>query len=240
LRLLGITVVGVVIVGTSLYALVEGWSWLDGFYMTVTTLTTVGFGEIRPLDTSGRVMTIGLIFSGVTLFLLALSLLAQLVQEGALGERGRLRRMQKQIGDLKGHVIVAGYGRVGRAVAQTLQERRVDCVVIDARDDREREISEDGLLYWIGDATLEDDLHHVGVTRAKALITAVDDDGDNIFITMVARSLGPDLWIVARASEQTSIDRLKLAGADRVYSPYVSAGRQMADAAIEAARGELM
>jgi voltage-gated potassium channel len=205
--------------------------------MTVTTLTTVGFGEVHPLDTSGRILTIGLIFSGVSLFVVALSLLAQAIQEGALGERGRLRRMQKKIQDLKGHVIVAGYGRVGRAVAHTLQERGVDAVVIDIRDDREREIADDGMLYSIGDATLEHDLREVGIDHAKALITAVDDDGDNLFITMVARSLAPDLWIVARASEQTSIDRLELAGADRVYSPYVSAGEQMADAAIDAPKG---
>ena len=229
--------VGVVAIGTTLFVILEGWSWLDGFYMTVTTLTTVGFGEVHPLDTSGRLLTIALIDTGVTLFIVALSLLAQVIQEGALGESGRLRRMGKEIRDLRGHVIVCGYGRVGRAVAQTLQKRGVEAVVIDARPDRERDIHDDGLLYWIGDATLENDLRAVGIDRAQALITAVDDDGDNIFITMVARALAPELWIVSRASEQTSTTRLEIAGANRVYSPYVTAGQQMAAAAIDIPKG---
>ena len=140
--------------------------------------------------------------------------------------------MQRRIGALRDHVIVCGYGRVGRTAAETLALERRPFLIIDRNENRERELIEDEVDYLIGDATSKEDLDNAGVDHAHALVSAVDDDAENIYITMVARSMNPGLWIVARASEEASRERLLTAGANRVYSPFVTAGREMATAAV--------
>ena len=232
LRVVALLAATTLVAGTAGYVAIEGWTLLEAFYMTLTTLTTVGFGEIRPLGTGGRILTIVLILTGVTLFILSLGLLAQAVQDGALGDRGKRRRMQKRVNRMSGHCIVCGFGRVGRTVVEELKRDRVDFLVIDKDDDRKRELEDDDCPYVIGDATRREDLEMAGIHRARALISVVDDDAENIFITMVARSVQPDVWIVARAQQEESIDRLQTAGASRVFSPFVTAGREMAYSAI--------
>lgn len=141
--------------------------------------------------------------------------------------------MAKRISQMSGHAIVCGFGRVGRTVVEELERDGVPYLVIDKSEAREHELLDSVSAYFIGDATKKEDLEAAGIARARALISAVDDDAENIFITMVARSVSPTVWIVARAEEEDSIGRLQTAGASRVFSPFVTAGREMAYAAVK-------
>ena len=228
LRFLGLAAGTVVAIGVAGYMGIERWSFLDSLYMTLTTLTTVGFGEVHPMDPSGRIFTIVLLVMGVGLIAVLLALLAQLVQEGALGERGRRRRMQKRIEDMKDHYIVCAYGRVGRTVAREFEAEGIDFVVIDKDGELEDEMLRDGVTFLIDDPSRESVLYSAGVERAKGVVSAVDDDAQNLYITLTARALKPDIYIVARAAEEATAARLYTGGADRVISPYVSSGRHMA------------
>jgi voltage-gated potassium channel len=231
-RLLAL-LVGVVCFGTLGYVLLWDWGFVDALYMTILTLTAVGFTEVHPLDTGGKLFTISLIVLGVTVVVLALSTVARAIEEGGLGERGRRRRMGRRISHMTGHAIVCGFGRVGRTVVEELERDGIPYLVIDKDEGREHELLDAVNAYFIGDATKREDLEAAGIGRARALISAVDDDAENIFITMVARSVSPTVWIVARAEQEESIERLHTAGASRVFSPFVTAGREMAYAAVK-------
>jgi len=210
------------------YMLLEGWSFLDALYMTVTTFTTVGFREVRELDASGRIFTLTLIAVGVALVLITIALGAQWVMEGRWGETTRRKRMQRRIDAMSGHYVICAYGRVGRAVAREFEAEGVPFVVIDPKEELQERMEQDGVPYLIEDPSEEGVLLRAGVQRARGLVCAVDSDATNVYITLVARSLNPDLFIVARASERGSDTRLLKAGADRVVSPFVSSGRHMA------------
>lgn len=218
----------VLVYGTAGFMIIEGWGFVDAVYMTLLTLTTVGFREVHPLGIPGRLFTISLLVLGVTLVVVTLSLAAGSIAEGGLGERTRRRRMQRRVDALKQHFIICAYGRVGRTVAREMEAEGLPFVVIDRDDELEDDLLRDGVVYVIGDPTSETVLRGAGILKAKGLVCAVDDDADNVFITLAARSLNPDIFIVARASETTSADRLYRAGADRVVSPYATSGRQMA------------
>ncbi len=226
-------VAAVIVYGVVGYMVIEGWSFVDALYMTVLALTAVGFTEVHPLDENGRIFTITVIVLGVTTVVLGLSLAARAIEEGSLGERGRRRRMARRIAHMSNHAIVCGFGRVGRTVVEELERDGVPYLVIDKNEERERELLDDTSAYLIGDATKREDLEAAGIHRARALISAVDDDAENIFITMVARSVSEKVWIIARAEEEESVGRLQTAGASRVFSPFVTAGREMAYAAIK-------
>ncbi|MBW3594379.1 MAG: NAD-binding protein [Actinobacteria bacterium] len=230
---LGLLVASAIAYGVVGYMVIEGWGFVDALYMTVLALTAVGFTEVHPLDQGGRIFTISLIVAGVSVVVIALSIFARAIEEGGLGQRGRRRRMAKRIAQMKGHAIVCGFGRVGRTVVEELERDGVPYVVIDKDEGREHELLDGVSTYFIGDATKREDLEAAGIHRARALISAVDDDAENIFITMVARSVSATVWIVARAEQEESIDRLQTAGASRVFSPFVTAGREMAYAAIK-------
>lgn len=232
LRLLGLVAVAIVGLGTLGYIVIEDAPVLDAFYFTLITLTTVGFGEIIPLDTAGRVLTAGLIVAGVTLVGVMVAFLAQAIQEGALGEHGRQRRMQKRIDEMKDHYIVCGYGRVGRAVCYQLVEERADFVVVDRGEWDDEDVRREGFPFHIGDATQEPVLRAAGVERAKGLVCALPDDPDNVFIALAARSINSNLTIVARLSHPTAAPRLVQAGVNRIVSPYETSGRHMALAAL--------
>ncbi|MGZ5350766.1 MAG: potassium channel family protein [Actinomycetota bacterium] len=224
--------IAVVAFGVVGYMVLEGWSVLDALYMTVLTLTTVGFREIRPLDTSGRVFTIVLILMGVGLALVAVSLIARLVADPDAGARTRRRRMQRQIDALHDHTIICAYGRVGRAVARELQRYGAPFLVIDPKEELRERMAEDGVLFLIDDPSSESVLKTAGVDHARSLVCAVDSDATNVYITLIARSIRPDLQIVARASEPGSPERLEHAGANRVVSPFVTSGQHMAKMAM--------
>jgi voltage-gated potassium channel len=217
----------VVAYGVGGYMALEGWGFFDALYMTVTTMTTVGFREVHPLDTGGRIFTLTVVVLGVGVALVGISLASALIAEAELGGVARRRRMDKQIGSLRNHFIVCAYGRVGRAAVRELAAAGMPFVVLDTDEELRERMEADGVPFLVEDPSLEQTLRKAGVERARALVCAVDSDATNVYITLTARSLNPSLFIVARASEPGSAQRLERAGADRVVSPFVSSGRHM-------------
>jgi voltage-gated potassium channel len=217
---------GVVIVGTVGY-IVLGFGVLDAIYQTVTTVTTVGFRELEPLDGAGQVFTIALILAGVGTALYTLTVLLEALVEGHVGEAMERRRMDKQINGLRDHVIVCGWGRVGRAAAKELEGAGKAVVVVDLDPERAATVNRPHLNV-VGDASDDDVLRHAGIERASALVAAVSTDAANLFITLSARSLQPDLFVVARAREESSGNKLLRAGADRVVNPQEIGGARIA------------
>ncbi len=228
LRWVTLILVAAIAYGTIGYMLVEHWSFADSLFMTIVTLSTVGFQEVRPLTGSGEVFTMTLIGLGVGVALIAISLMAQLVAEAEIGDRRGRKKMRRRIDGMRGHYIVCAYGRVGRSVSRELEAAGVDFVVIDPLESVQERMAEDGVAYMTEDPSLEPVLLRAGVERARGLFCAVDSDATNVYITLMARSLNPDIMIVARASEPGSAPRLERAGANRVVSPFVSSGRHMA------------
>jgi voltage-gated potassium channel len=218
----------VLVAGTAGYVLVEGWSFLDSLYMTVITIATVGFREVRPLSDAGRVMTMGLILAGVGALLYSFGTIVEFMVEGHLRAILEGRRMQKRISELSDHYIIVGIGRVGSVVARSLMDEGVPFVVIDSCEECRAAAEEAGWLFVHGDATSEDVLLQAGVERAKGLVAAVDTDADNLFVVLTARMLNPDLFIVARSTSLASERKILGSGADRVITPNVIGGRRMA------------
>jgi voltage-gated potassium channel len=216
---------GIVVAGTIGYS-VLGFGPLDALYQTVTTITTVGFREVEPLDQAGQVFTIVLILAGVGTALYTLTVGLELLVEGHVGELMERRRMDKRINALRDHVIVCGWGRVGRAIAGELAAAGRPLVVVD--NDPERVAMITAHPYILGDATSDDVLQRAGIDRASALVAALSTDAENLFITLSGRALQPGLFIVARAREESSVDKLSRAGADRVVNPQEIGGARMA------------
>ena len=228
-----LALVVITVAGALGYMVFEGWSFTDALYMTVITLTTVGYREVRPLDTTGQLWTMLLLVTGVgTLFYAAVSSV-ELVVEGAIrGYFGR-RRMQTAIAKLSDHYILCGYGRVGRQVAAEFARDGVPFVVVDQDPEIVEECVAEGYLALLGEASDDGRLEEAGVRRAKGLVAAVDSDADNVFVVLSARKLNPRLNIVARASSDESAAKLEMAGADRTLSPYAVGGRRLASLATQ-------
>lgn len=227
LRWVGIALIVVVVYGVAGYMLLEGWGFFDALYMTVTTMTTVGFREVQELDTGGRIFTLTVVVLGVGVALVGISLASALIAEAELAGVGRRRRMDRRIEMLQDHFIVCAYGRVGRAAVRELDAAGMPYVVLDTKEELRERMEADGVPFLVEDPSLEPTLRKAGVDRARALICAVDSDATNVYITLTARALNPSLFIVARASEPGSAERLERAGADRIVSPFVSSGRHM-------------
>jgi voltage-gated potassium channel len=218
--------VGVLVVGTLGYV-AFGFPLLDAMYQTVTTVSTVGFREVHPLSTGGRVFTMGLILGGVGTALYSFTLLLEGVVEGQIQEVFGRKRMDRQIGRMDGHVIVCGFVRVGRNLAHYVTAAGQDIVVIEK--DPERAGVAQGTVHVVrGDATSDEILKEAGIDRARVLVTALNTDADNLFVTLTARSLREDLFIVARARVESSEPKLAQAGADRVVNPQGIGGARMA------------
>jgi voltage-gated potassium channel len=220
--------VATLVYGTVGYVALERGSALDAVYMSVITLTTVGFREVRPLDATGQLFTISLLVLGVVALLSAVGAGTQLLASGELGEPLRRRRMRRQLDVMKGHFLVCGFGRVGRAAAEEFERERVPYVVVDPNPESTRSLEGTGVPYLVADATLEAVLAGVGISRARGLVCAIDSDAINLYVTIAARALNPALTIVARASRPESVSTLERAGADRVVSPYALSGSRMA------------
>jgi voltage-gated potassium channel len=219
-------IVIVITFGTLGYMIIEDWDLLDALYMTITTLTTVGYGEIHPLSTEGRLFTIILILVGVGTVLYALSAGAKVLLEGELQELFGRKRLEKKIKGIKDHYIICGFGRMGRIICRELREEKAPFVVIeknptDMTDD-------DSTLMLVGDATNDDILKEAGIERAKGLISVLPTDAENLYVVLSSRGLNPSLFIVARASEESSESKLMRAGANRVVSPYSIGGLRIA------------
>ena len=223
----------ITVAGVLGYVVFEGWSFTDALYMTVITLTTVGYKEVRDLDTTGQLWTMALLITGVgTLFYAAVSSV-ELVVEGAIrGYFGR-RRMDAAINRLQGHYILCGYGRVGRQVAREFANDGVPFVIIEQEPETVEGCVEEGYFVLLGEASDDDVLEEAGVRRAGGLVAAVDSDADNVFVVLSARKLNPKLYIVARASSDESAAKLEIAGADRTLSPYAVGGRRLASLATQ-------
>jgi voltage-gated potassium channel len=224
-------VLGVIAAGTGGYVLFFGWSIDDGLYMTAITLTTVGYREVRELDTLSRLWTVVLSFAGVGIIFGTVGFVAETFVAEALSGRRQRRRMAMAVAALNDHFIVCGYGRVGATVARELEHAGVQIVVIDTVAASVEAAAREGHLVVEGDATHDAVLVEAGVGRARSLITAVDSDATNVYVTLSARALNPKLFIVARSNEEGSEAKLRQAGANRVVSPYTRAGRQIAELA---------
>lgn len=196
--------------------------------MTVITIATVGFSETRPLSDPGKVFTIGLIISGVATLSFGITLLVEFFVEGQLTGYLEGRQMTKRLQEMSGHTIVAGLGRVGSVVASTLHDEGAPFVVVDSADDVLAWAREHDWPYVEGDATEEETLSQAGIERAAALVTALDTDAQNLFVTVTARALNADLFIVSRCSHASTEAKLIKAGANRVITPNVIGGRRMA------------
>ncbi len=214
----------VLVVGTLGY-LVLGFGALDALYQTVTTISTVGFREVQPLSPAGQVFTIVLILVGVGAALYTFSVLIETLIEGRLNELLGRRRMEQSLASKQGHVIICGWGRVGRSIAAEVTAAGRDLVVVEADAAKVESLPHASVL---GDATEDAVLRAAGIERASALVAAVDGDAANSFITLSARALRPDLFIVARARSQESADKLARSGADRVVNPQSIGGARMA------------
>ena len=227
-----VAVAATVVVGSAGYALLERWPLGDAIYMTVITLTTVGFREVHELDAVGRGWTMILSVAGVVIIFGSVGILAESVlSEVASGRRER-QRMERRISGLRGHYVVCGYGRVGATVARELSNGRRHVVVIDVNPESLGEAQRDGHDVVEGDATADATLRKAGIDNAGGLITAIDSDANNVYVTLSARALNPKLFIVARANLEGAEAKLLQAGADRVVSPYTRAGRQIAELAM--------
>lgn len=218
----------VLTVATSGYVVIEGWSVADALFMAVTTISTVGYREVQPLSEAGRLFTIGVIFCGVASIFYTFSALMAFVFEGQLTRRLGRRRMEGRVRRLNDHYILCGYGRVGRQIARDLQRQRAPLVVIDVNQPSLERAARDGFPTIDGNATEDEVLRQAGIARACGLITAIADDADNVFVTLSARALRPDLPIIARANFDDAVHKLRRAGASQVVSPYAMAGQQMA------------
>lgn len=223
-----LVLVGLVALGALGYVLLEGMSWLEAVYMTVITLTTVGFGEVRPLSSAGRVFTVLLIVMGVGAAAWAVRNAAEMIFGEGLWDSMRRRRMQERIDGLEGHYLVCGFGRLGRQVARDLEERDEPAVIIDSDPEAAGTLDDSGYLYVLGDATQDDVLLQAGVEKARGLVAALNTDADNVLTVLTARGMNPELLIVARASSAAAASKLERAGANRVVSPYIIGGHRLA------------
>src|SRR5246500_2005049 len=228
LRTIGVLLVLVMATGTAGYHYIEGWPWFDGFYMVVTTLTTIGYQEVHPLSHVGRVFNVFVILAGVSLLLLGVGALSQALLEFELQSFFGRRRMEREIGRLEGHFIICGMGRVGRSVARELERKPVAFVMIENAEVKRQRFAHENWLLIAGDATLEETLRQAQIDHASGLIAATTTDATNLYIVLTARGLNPHLKIIARASEDNAEKHLLTAGADSVVSPYSFAGQRIA------------
>lgn len=230
LRLSLSILVSVIAAGTIGYSLIEGWPLFDSLYMTVITLATVGFKEVHELSDEGKAFTIALIVFGAGIIAYAISSLIQFMVEGQLRQVVGRRKVEKQLARLRDHYIICGFGRIGQLIAREFTARPVPFVVVEKNPHLCERLSREGFLFVQGNATDDESLQAAGIEHARGLITAVTSDTDNVYITLTARGLNPQLFILARAGEEGAEKKLMRAGASKVISPYTIGAARMAHA----------
>jgi voltage-gated potassium channel len=216
-------------IGTVGFSLIEGWGTFEAFYMTLMTITTVGYQELHRLSHTGRVFNSFVIFFGVSTMFFAVGAMTQTIIELELADRYGRRRNKRMISQLHDHFLVCGFGRVGRNASYELQHANAPFLVIDRSAERVARASDAGMLAIVADATNDEDLRKAGVLRARGLIAALPSDAENLFIILSAKTLNAHLIVVARASEEQNEDKFRRAGASTVFAPYTMAGRRLAD-----------
>ena len=220
--------IGIVAFGTSGYYFVEHMPLFEAFYMTIITISTVGYAEIVPLTPAGRALTIVIIILGITVGAYTIGMLVRAFIEGEMLKIFGRRKVQKQITELKDHYIVCGFGRIGRIICNELAADNVNFVVIEQEPSIIEKIESKNYLFIEMDATSEEALLKAGIMKAKGIATALRSDANNVFITLTAKGLRPDIYILARASHENNEDKLSRAGASRVVSPHLIGGKRMA------------
>lgn len=208
------------------------WNFIDSIFMVLTSVTTVGYEEVHPLGQGGRVFTMTVIVLGVGTMLYTLGILAETLVEGHFASYARMRRMERRTDALKDHFVVCGYGRMGTRVSQEFAQLDTPFVVVENNPEPLERLRGSDLLYVEGDAASDESLLKAGILRARGLVSAVDSDERNVFITLTARSLNPALFIVARSSYPDSVEKLRRAGANQVVSPYLMGAHRMAALAV--------
>ncbi len=218
----------IIVIGTVGYMLLEGWAFMDALYMTVITITTVGFSEVRPVDSNGRIFTMVIVLLGVGLSAYVAGAVVQFMVEGRIRIILGRRRLDKQINRSKNHYIVCGYGRIGRVLCESIRGKVPNLIVIDNDPEHVPMMEADGMIYITGDATEENTLMKAGIERAKGLVAALGTDTENVFLVLTAHQLNPNLNIIARAGKESAKPKLKAAGANYVESPYEMGAATMA------------
>ena len=221
-------ILGIVVFGTFGYVYVDQMPLFDSFYMTIITISTVGFSEIHPLSNEGRVITMIIIIASISIGGYSLAVVVRVFIEGELKKSFERRKVEKQINDLKNHFIICGFGRIGRIICSELREEKIDFVVIEHDESAVRDLESKKYLFLQSDATSDEALVKAGIMTARGLVTAVRSDANNVFITLTAKGLRPDIFVLSRTSDVKNEDKLKRAGATRVVSPYYIGGRRMA------------
>lgn len=218
-----------IVYGVLGYVVLFGWAFIDALYMTAITLTTVGFREVEPIDSAGaKLFTISVLVVGISSLFTGIGVFANMIGSGELSAIVKKRGVRRQVAKLSGHYIVCAYGRVGRSVVEELRRQDAAVMVVDVDPGLEARLQADGVPYLIADPSEEGVLQEVGLERARGLVCAVDSDEVNVYITLTARALNPDLTIVARAARRQSLQALQKAGATHIISPYKLSGHRMA------------
>lgn len=216
--------------GTFGFTYFEGWGVFDSFYMTVITLTTIGFMEVHPLSENGRIFTLILIATGLGNMAYILTAFFQTILDYRFDDVIRRARMRKEIEHLKNHTIICGLGRMGRDIIDALEKKGSDFVIIENNPEKEKDLSSMGRHYLIGNAADDEVLKQAGVERAKSLVTVTNSDAENVFITLSARSLNKNVYIISRVFDEKAHAKLEKAGANKVVSPYVQVGHKISQA----------
>ncbi|MDJ0569417.1 MAG: NAD-binding protein [Pleurocapsa sp. MO_192.B19] len=228
----GVVLANILLIGTLWYWLVEKWSFSEAAYMTVITLSTVGFSEVRPLGERGRLFTVALILMGLLTIGYIVNRFTEALIQGYFQEGIKLRQERSLIESLDQHYIVCGFGRTGRHVAQEFFAEGIPFIIIDDNLEEVEEIKQLGYTVILGDATLDESLVRAKIDRAICLVTALPSDAENLYTVLSAKTLNPRLRAIARASNEEAVQKLQRAGADAVVSPYITGGKRLAAAAL--------
>lgn len=229
---LGLLILAAIGIGTSGYMVFSDYSFFEAVYMAAMTVTTIGYGEVRPLGQAGRTFNIFFMLFGSGTLLLSVGLMTATVLELQLGDLYEKRRVKRMINGLSDHFIVCGFGRVGRGASTELRRSGVPLVVIDRNEDRVEWAIKQGMLAVLADATRDEALRDVGIAKARGLVAALASDADNLFLTVSAKQLNPAIMISARANEEEAENKIRRAGADSVFAPYYFTGARLAQSVL--------
>jgi voltage-gated potassium channel len=228
LLFIAVLLVTVIFIGTVGFVVVEGWTVFDSFYMTLITLTTVGYGEVHVLSYHGRIFASFLMLIGVTTLFVSIAILGETLLRLEMTDYFGRRKRDRMLRDIAGHYIVCGAGRVGRSVIQELLRSNAEVVLIDNRVERARWATDKGVITLVGDATKDEALRQAKIETAKGLVAAISSDAENVYVTLSAKVLNPQLVVAARASDDQAEEKLRRAGASTVFTPYSFIGHRLA------------